>query len=294
MEKRYTPISKVVGIVVGTALVSCLVTVALIKATDGNQKGDRGYPSGISSYPNASNYGHNPADKRSRTRVYHASVPESSFPRPPLSPDKADDHAFKRYAEIAAASGDYTLLSKLFDNLGQDKREYYFQQAVSIFSPLGPAHDIREKLTLLEKVEAYASSLEGMRKSVFEREAVERYEAMRNEGVLKALSDEEFAAVCRRISINRVGKAFDAVEDAGSESAMRAAAAAVARSAIAGGTMAASKAIGELPAGVIRDEAIVELVVWLRQTNSKDEAAPWEALITDENARNRLATASAR
>lgn len=143
-------------------------------------------------------------------------------------------------------------------------------------------------MALLEKVNAYASRLENMRMAVLEWEAMERYDQMKEEGVLIKLTNEEFAAVCRRIAMNRVKKAFAAVEDADNETTKRIAAAAVARSVIAGGTMAASKAIGELPAGVVRDEAVAELVLWLRQTNSESEAAPWEAVIADETTKSRI------
>lgn len=238
-----------------------------------------------------------PKDRNQRT-VPNVRKPESFLSRAernieqaPRTPGEVDDHVFNRSAEIAATSGDFGPLSRFFDSLSQVKRDHYFRQVPTIFSKLGPSHDIREKLALLEKVNIYASSLESMRVAVLEREAVERYDEMKEEGILKTLTDKEFAAVCRRIASNRVEKGFTAVEDANSETAMRVAAATVARSAIAGGTMAASKTIAELPAGVIRDKAVAELVLWLRKTNSEDEAAPWEALIIDENSKARLTTA---
>jgi hypothetical protein len=206
----------------------------------------------------------------------------------PLTRSGTEEQEFNRAVGVAATNGDFIPLSEFFDSLSQLKREEFFRRVPSIFSKLGPTHDIREKMALLEKVNAYASRLENMRMAVLEWEAMERYDQMKEEGVLIKLTNEEFAAVCRRIAMNRVKKAFAAVEDADNETTKRIAAAAVARSVIAGGTMAASKAIGELPAGVVRDEAVAELVLWLRQTNSESEAAPWEAVIADETTKSRI------
>ena len=58
---------------------------------------------------------------------------------------------------------------------------------------------------------------------------------------------------------------------------------------MAAGTMAGSQVIGKLPPGIVRDEAVAELVLWLKQTGSKEEAQPWLDSITDEQAKKKRA-----
>ena len=53
--------------------------------------------------------------------------------------------------------------------------------------------------------------------------------------------------------------------------------------------MAGSQVIGKLPPGIVRDEAVAELVLWLKQTGSKEEAQPWLDSITDEQAKKKRA-----
>jgi hypothetical protein len=198
------------------------------------------------------------------------------------------DTQFQSAIEIVSSSGDFRPLSSFFDSLSQKDRFRYFDKVPSIFSNLGPKHDIAEKMAILAKLNVSASDIFTLRSRILQMEAKERYDEMKEAGVLKALTDKEFAMVCGKIATSRIEKAFSAAEDGGSESAMRSAASAVARSAIAGGTMEASKAIGGLPAGIVRDEAVADLVLFLRRTNSIDEAKPWEALIIDDKARKRI------
>lgn len=202
--------------------------------------------------------------------------------------ERSQQDVFRELADVAAANGNFLPLGKFFEGLGQTERYEYFKRIPAIFSKLGPSHDIREKMALLDKVNAPSSSLTALRATVHQMEARERYDQMKEEGILKSLSDKEFAGVCRSIASNRVKQGFANVEDAGSESAKRAAAAEVARCAIAGGTMEASKEIGNLAPGIVRDEAAAELVLWLRRTGSADEAESWVKTIVDEKAKARL------
>jgi hypothetical protein len=207
---------------------------------------------------------------------------------PPGITASGQDAELHRLAELASASGDFAPLGDFLEGVSQSERFRYFDRIPTIFSKWGPSHDIREKMSLLDKLNAPASTLAALRNSILRMEARERYSEMKEEGFLKTLSDDEFAEVCRAIATSRINRAFTSVEDAPSESAKRAAAAAVAKRAIAGGTMEASREIAKLPPGLVRDEAVAELVLFLRLTGSGSEAAPWIETIQDEEARERI------
>lgn len=221
--------------------------------------------------------------KRIRSQI----IPRSSSTRA-SSPDLERDAQFQSAIDIVSTSGDFRPLSEFFDSLNQNDRFLFFREIPSVFSKLGPKYDIAKKLAILEKVNASESDLATFRGKVLQMEARERYDEMKESGVLVALSDRDFAAICRSVASSRLKQGFEIIEDGGSDSAKRFAAAEVARYAIRAGTMEASKEIGNLPAGIVRDEAVAELVIWLRRTGSADEAEPWLKSIVDETAKSRL------
>lgn len=185
------------------------------------------------------------------------------------------------------STGDFSQLLSVFDSLSQNDRIGKFLEIPAVFSKLGPKHDIAEKLALLEKVNAPASTLETFKRKILEMEARERYGAMNEEGVLADLKDEEFGSVCRALAMSRLKQGFQCIEDGASENAKRTAASMVGQFAIQAGTMEASKEISALPPGIVRDEAVAEMVLWLKKTGSEKEADPWLETIQDEKAKAR-------
>lgn len=204
-----------------------------------------------------------------------------------LTEEGIKDRDFNHAIGVVEACGDFSALAVFFEGIRQTEREAFFIRIPNIFSKLGPKHDIAKKLALLEKMNVPSSTLETFKRKILEMEARERYGALRAEGVLATLKDEEFGSICRALATSRMKQGFQCIEDGASESAKRAAASMVTQFAIRAGTMEASKEISSLPPGIIRDEAVAEMVLWLRKTGSENEAAPWLETIQDEKAKAR-------
>jgi hypothetical protein len=188
---------------------------------------------------------------------------------------------------VAESSGDFASLASVFDTFSQNDRIGRFQEISSIFSKLGPKHDIAAKMAILEKVNAPDSTLDTFKRKILEAEARERYGELKDDGVLETLTDQEFGYVCRALTTSRIKQGFKCIDDGNSDSAKRTAAGMVTQYAIQAGTMEASKEIAALAPGIIRDEAVAELVLWLRRTGADTEAAPWLETIRDERAKIR-------
>lgn len=208
------------------------------------------------------------------------------------TPDEMRKEVAKLYDEAAYAArstGDFGQLANLFTALSQSDRHLLGHQLPTIFSKLGPTHDISEKLAILDKISIPRAAFEEIRRRIYQMEAMERYDDMKREGIVGKLPTGDFVDVCSELGKARLGKAFERVADGGTEETQRAAAAALGVYAMQAGTMNGSKIISELPPGIIRDEAVAELVSWLKRTGSKQEAQPWLDTIMDAKARERAA-----
>ena len=279
---------KIVGGLVVVAIVSAAATWFLASGRDKFSNENSGADGPISNSVIArSRFDTYSPNKPDRTRASNRDPSQNSMEG--MHKENVSDLAEPLGSAIATAesNGDFSQLQTVFDSLTQNERIGRFQEILSVYSKLGPKHDIEEKLALLEKVNAPASTLETFKRKIFEMEARERYGAMKEEGVLANLKDEEFGSVCRAVTTSRMKQGFQCVEDGTSESAKRTAAGMVARFAIQAGTMEASKEISALPPGIVRDEAVAEMVLWLRKTGSEKEAAPWLETIQDEKAKAR-------
>lgn len=157
----------------------------------------------------------------------------------------------------------------------------------SVFTRVGAKADITEKLSILENLSDSKTSLDTFERQIYEAEAKERYDEMQKEGIIGELKPELFAAVIREVGSVRIGKAFERIGDGGTEEARRMAAQALGRYAMRAGTMEGSEEIAKLQPGIIRDEAVAEMVIWMTKTGSAAEAAPWLATIQDPAAKAR-------
>ena len=194
---------------------------------------------------------------------------------------------FDEAAYVASSSGDFSFLLNLFDAIGQQDRYILGCRLPAVFSKLGPGHDIREKMALLNKISVPKAQHDDIRRQIYQMEAMERYDEMKRQGVIERLPTSDFVDICKALGKVRLSKAFERVADGGTEEAQRSAAAALGIYAMQAGTMNGSKEISELPPGIVRDEAVAELVAWLRRTGSPEEAQPWLDTILDAKARER-------
>ncbi len=175
-------------------------------------------------------------------------------------------------AYVASTTGDFSLLANLFGSVSQTDRYLLGRQLPTVFSKLGPTHDIGEKLAIPDKISVSKSQLEDVRRQIYQLEAMERYEELKKEGTVRNLSATDFTDICRALGGVRIGKAFERVADGGDEETQRAAASALGAYAMQAGTMVGSRELTKLPPGVIRDEAVAELVLWLKQTGETSGA----------------------
>ncbi|MEI7912106.1 MAG: hypothetical protein WCK77_20935 [Verrucomicrobiota bacterium] len=206
------------------------------------------------------------------------------------TPDEMREETAKLFNEaalVARTSGNFGLLANLFGSVNQMDRYLLGLQLPTVFSKLGPIHDIGEKLAIIEQISVPKTQLEDLRRKIYQMEAMERYDAMKSEGVVGTMTSADFSDICGALGRVRLGKAFERAADGGSEEAQRAAASALGVYAMRAGTMEGSQEIAKLPPGMIRDEAAAELVIWLKETGSKEDAQSWLESITDAQARKR-------
>jgi len=199
------------------------------------------------------------------------------------------DEAKKRIS----ATGNYRYLENLVEgvkqsDVGENDLTTLGVRLSEVFSKMGPSYDIREKKRLMESLEPSEGKRGTYKIYMLNEEAKERYSQMREEGEIAKLSTQEFASICWAMAEVRPEKAMERVADGPSEDAIREAAARVARFTMGKGSMEASQMIQRLPAGIIRDEAVAEMVIALNKLDSGDEAKAWLATITDEQARVRV------
>jgi hypothetical protein len=230
-------------------------------------------------------------DKNDHPRVSKKSRPSeisNTGPRGELRRLNYSANEYERLVNLASDMGDFSGLEEYFNHVGEKERYEVLIAAIGIFSPMGPTHDVKKKLGLLNKLNQPSSVLASLHEKIIEVEARERYDEMKQEGFLASLSDGDFAVACRSITKCRVAEGFKMVGDGKSESAKRHAAGEVARTAIASGLMEASVEIGKLEPGIVRDEAVVELVKWLRRTGSPGEALAWAETVKDDVSRAKI------
>jgi hypothetical protein len=190
--------------------------------------------------------------------------------------------------EVAESTGDFRPLIDSFSKLSQNDKMGHFNRVAAVYSKLGPKHDIEMKLLMLEMITAPSSLLERYEHSILELEARERYESLKEEGIIHELSVDKFSQVCESLANSRIDKGFSAISDGNGEETQRMAARSVARFAVRADLMEAIRAISSLEPGLIRDEAIVEMVLWLRKTGAHQEAITWVNIIQDTKAKSRL------
>lgn len=194
---------------------------------------------------------------------------------------------FLKASEVIAANGNYSYLHQLINDIPLEKRAILFVHLPRIFSKLGPVHDIKQKFLLAEKLSNNQNDLKNLREAILGAEAVYRIGDMREEGVLKSLNDADFSIVCRSLGLKSLSEGFALASEGSNESSVRLAASTIAGAAMASGPLAASSTISKLPKGLVRDEAIAEMVVWLKNSGSAAEAKPWIDAISDPKARKR-------
>ena len=188
---------------------------------------------------------------------------------------------------VAKTTGNFDQINDLFLAVEQKQRYVIATMLPMVFSKLGPEYDIPKKLDILENLSDIKTSLDSLERQIYQAEAKERYDEMQKAGIVGELSPENFAAVIQAVGGIRLGKAFERVADGGTEEAQRRAAAALGRYAMRAGTMEGSEEIAKLQPGIIRDEAVAQMVIWMNQTGSGAEAAPWLETIQDPVAKAR-------
>ncbi len=188
---------------------------------------------------------------------------------------------------VAKSTGNFDLIEEVFLAVEQKQRYGLATMLPMVFSRLGPEHDIPEKLGILENLSDIKSSLDTLERQIYQAEAKERYDEMQKAGMIGELAPEDFAAVIQAVGGVRLGKAFERINDGGTEEARRMAARALGRFAMRAGTMEGSEEIAKLAPGIVRDEAVAEMVIWMNKTGSKDEATPWLEAIQDPAAKAR-------
>ena len=199
------------------------------------------------------------------------------------------DEAKKRIS----ATGNYRYLENLVEGVkrsevGENARTTLGVRLSEVFSKMGPAYDIREKTRLMESLEPFEGKRGTYKICMLNEEAKERYTQMKQEGEVAKLSTQEFASVCWAMADIRPEKAMLRVADGPTEDARREAAARVTKFSMERGSMETSQMIQKLPTGIIRDEAVAEMVIALNKQGSGEEAKAWLATITDEQARLRV------
>ena len=224
---------------------------------------------------------------RIRNRMNQQQATDSSVV---LTADRLHDSAQKRFDEsfeVACATGNFAALKEFISEVNADKRPYFINRLSRAFSKLGPRHDIEEKLRIIEASNVSADDSIYLRRLILQREASQRFEQMEREGIVETLDERDFSDVCHSIAESRPSRAFAVAHHGRSEEGIRMASRAIARCAIRGGVMGASKEILGLRDGIVRDEAAAELVLWLNNAGSQEEAAAWLATIADDTARSR-------
>jgi hypothetical protein len=221
-------------------------------------------------------------------RVSQAKRNRESLETMMVSPLVRSQLPLSREIEVAETTGDFRPLKNSYGELSQGDKMAHFPRIAATYSKLGPKHDIEMKRSILETLSAPASTLARFERAILELEARERYDRLKEDGVIQELSANEFSHVCEAIANSRISKGFSIIADASDEETQRQAARSVARFAVRADLMEASRVIGALPSGIIREEAIAEMVVWLRNTGSGEEAQPWLDEIKDETIKNRL------
>jgi hypothetical protein len=184
--------------------------------------------------------------------------------------------------------GDYSGFSRKLSNLEPNQRMTYAQRIPELFSPLGPAHDVAEKIKLIGVLDAPIDYQNSTRDAVFRQEGKRRFDEVVKSGLIQELHKEDFSAMCVALSTVSLARGFDAVADGADAEMQRFAARKVASFSMMAGPLEASKEISQLPAGFIRDEIVAEMVLFLKRTGSPDDAAAWADTIIDEQAKQRV------
>ncbi len=205
----------------------------------------------------------------------------------------ADDMAaetqklFMEAWHVAKTTGDFEPIKNLFSAIDQKERYQLSSMLPSVFSKFGPEYDLAQKREILNSIIVEKDSFDRLERSIYQAEAKERYDEMKQAGIITDLKPEIFSSVIQAVGEIRLGVAFERINDSGSEEARRLAAIALSRYAMKTGTMEASEEIAKLEPGIIRDEAVAEMVIWMNRTGSADQVLPWLETIHDPIAKAR-------
>lgn len=221
-----------------------------------------------------------------------ARLPPAVFQRKPPSPELIINGVqaldFRSETAQIALSGDFSGFAQALSVLDLNQRIIYGRKIPLLFSPLGPAHDVPEKLKLIELMGSQVDLQESIRRSVFEEEAKLRFAEVVSSGCIELIDNEDFASMCVGLSKTGLSRGLSAAASGANAEMQRHAARKVASFSMLAGPLEASQAISQLPAGMVRDEIVAGMVLFLKRTGSADEAAAWAATIIDEQARKRV------
>src|SRR5690606_1329679 len=120
-----------------------------------------------------------------------------------------------------------------------------------------------------------ASQIEFHRKKILEAEARQRFDQLKEQGIISSLESKDFATLCLGMAKSKLAKGFSLIVEGKDEESRRVAASEVTRYAMEVGTLEASKEIQKLPSGILKDEAVAEMVIYLARGGSEAEAKPW-------------------
>lgn len=180
--------------------------------------------------------------------------------------------------------GDYGLVRRAL--LGMDTRSRYlflWADLVCVQSPLGVSHDYRESLAIIKEFGGENSASLGDRLA---RKTGLRLDPAKDKEFVTSLDPDAWKTMIAGVVEANAPKAFElALADWG-EPHQRVACAEATRIWLEKDSMAACGRIMKMPKGDMKDVAVSEMVNWLVERNSGDEAAAWISEISDPSLRD--------
>lgn len=180
--------------------------------------------------------------------------------------------------------GDYGLLKRVLMGMKPNERHLFlWADLEELKSPLGTGHDYRESLAIIKELggNSTASLISGLA-----RRTGLRLDPAKDKDFVTSLDFDAWKTmIAGAVEVN-APKAFELTLAGWDETHQRIACAEATRIWLEKDSMAACGRIMKMPSGELKDAAVTEMVNWLVEKNSEDQASAWISEISDPSLRD--------